>query len=368
MGPEDDDLRADLETAIGADEGGEVPPAPPPVDKPIDTPSAPPTAKGERDALGRFLPKKGESTAAAPAPDPGTISPGIPGKEAIPAPVPQIGAAAPAAMPAPAGWGPAVREHWANLPQPVQEYVHQREQQMQRWANDTAPLRTAGEQFIRAIQPYQMTIQAEGVDPLTAVTNIMKFGTTLRFGTPHEKAVAIAQCVQAYGVDIMALDSALAGVAPEGGAAPQINVQAEVQRALAPLMQQAQARQQWEAQQTHEQARQELVTFAQDPKHEFIADVREIMADMIEVAERQRYTLPLQDAYDRACALHPEVSKVIMARQQGVNASKLTQNAQRAKAAAVSVKGVAPVGNPTAVEPSSIRESIEAAIEAHSRV
>jgi hypothetical protein len=65
--------------------------------------------------------------------------------------------------------------------------------------------------------------------------------------------------------------------------------------------------------------------------------------------------------------LHPEVSKVIMARQQGANARQLTAAAQRARGAAVSVKGAAPVGNPNGHEPTSIRESIEAAIESHSR-
>jgi hypothetical protein len=259
-----------------------------------------------------------------------------------------------------------VREHWGKLPQPVQEFIHQREQQMQRWANDTAPMRNAGEQFMRAIEPYRMTIQAEGVDPITAIGNLMQVGTTLRFGTPLEKAQVIAQCVKAYAVDIEALDAALVGAIPQGQ--PQVNVQAEVQRALAPLMQQAQQRQYYEAQRTQEEARTELVSFAQDPKHEFMEDVRVLMADIIEVADKQGMNLPLQDVYDRACALHPEVSKVIMARQQGANAQQLTQKAQRARAAAVSVRGVAPVGNPTASEPSSIRDSIEAAIEAHSRV
>jgi hypothetical protein len=366
MGPEDDDLRADLETAIG-EEGGDAPPTPPPppqipegtanavpaVDKPVDKP-----ASGERDSLGRFLKKP--DAAAAPTPGVPSPTPGGPGPV-----TPATPAAAPAVQ-APAGWGPAVREHWSKLPQPVQEYVHQREQQMQRWANDTAPLRQAGEQFLRAIEPYRMTIQAEGVDPITAIGNLMQVGTTLRFGTPLEKAQVLAQCVKAYGVDIEALDAALVGAVPQGQ--PQVNIQAEVQRALAPLMQQAQARQQWEAQRTQEEARTELVAFAQAPEHEFMNDVRALMADLIEVADKQGMNLPLQDVYDRACALHPEVSKVIMARQQGASAQQLTQKAQRAKAAAVSVRGVAPVGNPTAVEPSSIRDSIEAAIEAHSRV
>ena len=178
----------------------------------------------------------------------------------------------------------------------------------------------------------------------------------------------VAQVVNAYGVDIRSLDSALVGAALPEVQPQQVNVQAEVQRALAPLMQMAQQRQQAEAQQLSEAARSDLQAFASDPAHEFLGDVRGVMADMLEVADRQKVALSLQDAYDRACALHPEVSKVIIARRQGANAQQLTQAAQRARSAAVSVRGSAPVGNPNAVEPSSIRESIEAAIEAHSRV
>jgi hypothetical protein len=259
------------------------------------------------------------------------------------------------------------REHWAQTPPQVREYVAQREQQMQQWAREVAPLRNAGQAFLQAIEPFRMTIQAEGVDPLTAVSNLMQVGTTLRFGTPAEKAQVIAQVVNSYGVSVEALDAALVGAAPPDGGSP-VNVQAEVQRALQPLLSYAQQRQYAEVQQTQEQAAGELEQFASDPKHEFIDDVRMLMADMIEVADRQRQNLSLQDAYDRACSLHPDVSKVIMARRQGASAQQLTAAAQRARSAAVSVRGTAPVGNPGGPEPSSIRESIEAAIEAHSRV
>ena len=378
MGP-DDDLRGDIEAAMSGEPAAEPSPAPEPsppapaadpgpgvaaVPKPGEAAGEPAT----RDALGRFVKKDGAAAAGPGMGTPASATPGTGQPPTTAAPIPPA-PPPPTTLQPPAGWGPAVREHWAGLPQPVQEYVLQREYQMQRWANDTAPLRNAGEQFLRAIEPHRMTIQAEGVDPYTAVANLMQVGTTLRFGTPVEKARVIADCVQTYGIDIQTLDSILAGVAPQQGQAPQINVQAEVQRALQPMMSALQQRQQWEAHQTTESARQELIAFASDQGHEFIDDVREIMADMIEVAAKYKHDLPLQEAYDRACALHPEVSKVIMARQQGVNAQKLTQNAQRAKAAAVSVRGAAPAGKPDGShEPSSLRDSIEAAIEAHSRV
>jgi hypothetical protein len=194
----------------------------------------------------------------------------------------------------------------------------------------------------------------------------MQTATRLRFGTAQEKAATVAQIVQAYGVDIQALDNSLAGHAPAQNGPSGVDVQAEVQRALAPLMQAAQARHQQSAQEQASIARSELQEFAQDK--EFIRDVRNDMADIIELAEKQGRPMTLQAAYDRACLLHPEVARVMLARQQGVNAQKLTQNAQRARSAAVSVNGAAPIGSPNAAEPSSIRESIEAAIESHSRV
>lgn len=369
-----EDLRADIAAALSSDEGST-----PEVDTSVDTSAAEPAPaeaapvepKSDgtvRDALGRFVPKaKASDTDGAGAAT--EVSQVPPTATTDGAPV--TAAPAPAeAVQAPSSWGPSVRQHWGTLNPEVQQQIVQRETQMQRWANETAPLRQAGEAFMQAVQPFQMAIQAEGVDPITAVTNLMQIGNTLRFGTPIEKAATVAKIVNAYGVDIRSLDSALAGESPPPGTgAPDASyVQQAVQQALAPLMQAAQQRQQAEAQRSTEAARTELQTFAADAKNEFFNDVRGDMADLIEVAARNGRDMPLAEAYQRACMLHPEVSRVMLARQQGVNAQALTQAAKTARSAAVSVKGAAPVGNPERREPTSVRESIEAAIAAHSRV
>lgn len=364
-----DDMRADIEAALESSAEAPEPAAAPAAPEPSAAePAAPVDDGGTRDSLGRFVSKaKLADTPAATAPtaDPSLLS----GNPAAVLDTP-AGAVAPAAAPAgpaaPAGWGPAVREHWGALPVPVREQVMQREQQMQRFVNDTAPARQTGEQFMQAIQPYQMAIQAEGVDPITAVTNLMQVGSTLRFGTPLEKANTVAKLVQAYGVDIVALDTALVGGTQPAGQQSGVNIQAEIQRALAPLMQAAQQRQHATEQQTAEQARNEITQFEQGK--EFIQDVRSDMADLLDVASKNGRDMSLQQAYDTACMLHPEVSKVMMARRQGSTAQDLTQAAKKAKAGAVSIRGSAPVGSPDRAEPSSVRASIEAAIEAHSRV
>ena len=256
----------------------------------------------------------------------------------------------------------------------MQQEIAKREVEMQRFVNDTAQARHVGDAFTQAIQPFHTAIQAEGVDPITAVTNLMQLASRLRFGTPMEKAATLAQVVKAYGVDVRSLDGALDEVLngnmqqqPQGGADPQY-VQQAVQQALAPLYQAAQQRQQAQQQEAEGRTRSELQQFADDPKNEFFQHVRKLMADVLDVAAKQGQELSLADAYQRAVVLHPEVSRVMLARQQGVNAQSLTEAARRAKGAAVSVRGSAPVGNPNGVEPSSIRESIEAAIESHSRV
>jgi hypothetical protein len=313
-----------------------------------------------RDSLGRFVPKAKVGSDVAPpagqAPGPGSpaTQPGAAPGEATPTPAPQ-------------SWSPAAREHWAQMPAQVQQEVYRREQEMQRFVNDTAGARQVAERFYQTVQPFLPTIQAEGVDALTAVGNLMQFATRMRMGTPNEKATTIAALVKAYGVDVNALDSALVGQPLPQDGNPQANVQAAVQQALQPIYQAAQQRQQRIQQEAAWGAQSEMSQFAQEPNHEFFGDLRSMMADLIEVAERQGHELSLEDAYWRAAMLHPEVSRVIMARQQGVNAQQLTAAARRAKSAAVSVRGSAPVGSPNGAEPSSIRESIEAAIESHSR-
>ena len=375
MGPDDEapdddgpSLRDTLESAIETHDG-EV--SSPPADPGSDARPAAPAqqqeagaepgkaTRGDRDALGRFLPKTGqepqEGVQAAPG-TPGATQPQI----GQPAPV----QAAPQAVPAPASWSPLAREQWKAVPPAVQQEVARREQEMQRFVGEASAARNIAERFTATIQPYLGVIQQEGVDPLTAVRNLMSITQTMRSGTQHEKAQLLAQVIKVYGVDIGTLDSALVGELPQGQ--PQgVDVNAAVQQALAPLYQAAQQRQYQIVQAAEGEARSELEVFAQDPANEFFGDLRYEMADIIEVAERQGRTVTLQQAYERAAMLHPEVSKVMLARQQGASAQALTRNAQRARAAAVSVRGSAPVGGPVGREPTSIRESIEAAISQH---
>ena len=327
-----------------------------------------PEAEGERvrDALGRFVPKDGGQEAAKePAAPAQGQAPAQPANEAqAPAQAPQQGERPPVNVP------PALREHWQALPEGFRQYTLQREQQVQQVLQSTADARRFQQEFGQMVQPYLPFMRAEGAEPMQAIQNLMDIAVSLRTGSPQQKAQLVAQLVGNYGVDIGALDAALAGVAPQQpqGFDPSV-IQREVQAALSPIVQAAQQRRAQMEQQTQAEVMSELEQFAQDPKNEFFEDLRNTMADIIELGERQGRKITLGEAYQTAAMLHPEISQIMLARRQGQSVQSHSQAAQRAKAAAVSVKGSGADMSPAqAPDASTVRAAIEAAIDSNTRV
>jgi len=273
---------------------------------------------------------------------------------------------------APASWRPDVREHWAQLPPDVRAEVARREGEMQRAMQETSEVRKFAEQLSRVVEPYQVFIKAENSNPLQAIDNLMSTAARLRTSTAPELAQLMAGMVRQFGVGrfgnqfIEALDSALAGEIPHVDP-QQVRLQQAIQQQLAPVTQFMSQFQQ--AQYAHEarvrsKASSEVEQFL--AQAEFGADVREEMADLMEVAERHHRSLSLQDAYRQACVSDPRIRKVLQGRLQAHGTQQLTGAAQRAKAAAVSVSG-APTLAPMQAEPDSVRAAVVAAIAANSR-
>jgi hypothetical protein len=178
-------------------------------------------------------------------------------------------------------------------------------------------------------------------------------------GSPVQKAEMLAHLVKTYGVDIRALDDALVGVQPQE--TQQNQFEALIDQKMQPinqLMQQLNMLQQQGQQQTRAQADQEVAQFAQSA--EFLNDVRNDMADLIDLANKQGRSLSLQEAYDRACAIHPEISKVMEQRRQTEAITGGNQRIAQKKMAASSLNG-RQVGTGGGVESLSIRDQLNAA-------
>jgi hypothetical protein len=258
---------------------------------------------------------------------------------------------------APQSWKPGAREVWSQLPAEVRAEVHRRERETARVMQETAQARQVTDFVSKLQQKFAPALQAEGVDALTAAANLMSLSSRLRFGTPIEKAQLAATIVRTYGVDVGALAEALDG-APQGSAPAQQQAPVSDPR-VDQLFQQLEAVKQQRQEQVIRRATEEVEAFGADK--EFFSDVRDEMADLLEVAARRGVDLSLDQAYERACRMQPEISKVLDAREAAKRAENTNQFTQRARVAASSVRGTpATASTPS---PADLRASIEAAFE-----
>lgn len=367
MSTEPTTIRESLEAAIG--QVDEAAPAPDPVaqaDSPEIEAAIEPASEAEAAPAAADLNTLAEQQPDQPRDDQGKFKKPE-GQEITPGPK-----SGPKVDKAPASWRPEVREHWAQLPETVRAEVARREVEVQRTLQETAAARQYAESINRAFQPYEAYIKAEGANPLQVIDNLMGTAVRLRTATGPELAQLMAGMVQQFGTGrfgqqfIEQLDSALAGNAPRTDPG-QAQLQQVIQQQLAPVQQfmsqfqQAQAAQQA---QVAQRAANEVEQFL--GRTEFGNDVREEMADLLEVASRRGQELSLADAYKQACLMNPQVRAALQARQKTRQAQNQSSVAQRARAAAVSVPSSGPSMAPRQ-EPNDVRSAIEAAIAMTSR-
>ena len=261
----------------------------------------------------------------------------------------------------PQSWKPGAREAWGSLPPDVRAEVHRREKEAARVVQETAPARQVYQHLGQLQQKYAPALQAEGVDVVTAATNLMDLASRLRFGTPVEKATLAATIIRNYGVDINALANVLDGQVPQqlhpqqGQPQPGMYQDPRVDQLLQQLEQAKQSR----IEQTVQAATNEVETFGADK--DFFQDVREDMADMLELAAKRGIDMTLEQAYDRACSMHPEIAKVLEARKAAQAAGTQNGSTRKARAAASSVRGTPATASTS--QPGDLRGAIEAAIE-----
>lgn len=346
---------AEVATAPEAPAAAEAEPAE------AETPAA--AAQRARDEAGRFARKAPEGKATAVAPK--VVKPTAPAPAAPKPPTPEAAIATPAPeapkapvqpeLRAPQSWKPQAREHWQKLPPEVQQEVVRREREAAIAIQQAAPARQLAEDFQRMLEPYRALLTDE---PLKVVGGLLQTAAQLQTAPPAHKARLVANIIQSYGVPVDALAAALEG--GQGGA-PQAapahvdpaNLAAQVrQQVMQDLQRQRQAA---EAQ----KAQSEVEAFVQSAP-EFLEDVREDMADLMEVASRRGQTLSIQDAYTRALKMHPEVSRVLEQRQRAQAATAQQAATQKARAAASSVR-TQPASGPSAPKPADLRSALEQA-------
>jgi len=266
------------------------------------------------------------------------------------------------ALRAPAGWSAQAREAFGSLPRVVQEDVLRRERDFAVGIQKNAEAGKFGNRVKEVLQPFQAIMQMEGADEIQAIHGLATTAASLRLGTPVEKAKTISNLIRAYGVDIQVLDDVLSG--------SQVNdedfkIKKLLDEQMAPfkqMMTTINSKRLEQGQQVMQTVDAEIAELERTA--EFLNDVRDDVADILELYANRGRTITMKEAYDRAVAMNPELQKIIKSRE---DAEKIKANAVRIdekRRAAASVHGSG-AGMAKVPAGSSIRESLEAAWDAH---
>ena len=252
---------------------------------------------------------------------------------------------------------------WNALPLHVRQEVYRREGQVNQAMQEAAQSKEIASAFQNAVAPYQARLQSLG-GAIPAVQRLLQAETMLATGTRTEVAGYMAKLIKDYDVDIAMLDSVLSGQqqAPQQQSQQTPDIQAivnqQVQQALAPLIQERQQKQQ----QSYQAVVSTVEDMSLDPQYPHFDQLREDMADIVDMKAKRGIAISLPEAYAIAAQMNSEVASQ-MQRQTVMNtAAQQHQQAQRAKLAASSVTGSpAGGGSQVVVGDGSLRGAIEAA-------
>ena len=263
---------------------------------------------------------------------------------------------------APQAWKPEAREFWNQIPEAARREIMRTEQSIQQTLRDTVEDRRLAGAIKETIRPFEHMMKAEGANPIQAIDNLLTTAARLRTGNVQDVATLVTEIVTQFGTGrfgnqfIQALDGALAGKAPQQQVDPYV---AQMEQRVRQMEQVFQQQQYQQNQQIEYGAQNEVAQFMQNA--EFGNDLREEMADIIELGAQRGQTISLQDAYDRACWANPEIRNILTQRQERERAQQTNQVAQTARRAAASVGG-SPAFNASQEAPSDLRSAIEFAM------
>lgn len=331
------DLRTALSNAMSSGKL-ETPATPAPA--PATTPAAPaastaPASPGmARDEAGRFAGKAdAPQEVVAPKADTTSVQ-GEPGAVAPPSEAAPGKPTAPKYKP-PASWKPAAREKWGTLPEDLQETIAQREREFAQRINRAAE---AEKRWAR-LEPLLGGQQLDAIEP------DLRRALSWRQADATTRAAMIADMVAEGKVPVEALDTLLAQkLGNQPAAAPQAQQEFKDPRfdRFIAQMQQAQ----------RAKLHSQVQAFAET--HEFYPDVEETMAGLIEGGIAKG----LDDAYNRALRLHPEIQEVLDQRKAAEAARTGQPAIERAQTAASSVRA-SPI-TASAPAPTDLRSQISA--------
>jgi hypothetical protein len=233
----------------------------------------------------------------------------------------------------PSTWKKDYWEKYDKLDPDLRKYILQRENEYKAGLSTYNGEVKSAQTLKQAIEPFMPELQRHNIDPAQWIRNLGNAHQTLALGSPQAKAQMFMKLAQDYGVDLRQLGS------PQQ-VDPQLQYITQNLQGLQQQWEQFQTQQQLAEQQAISQTIEEFKADAE--QHPHFDAVRETMAGLLQSGMAQN----LQEAYDKAVYMSPEVrEQVLAAQQQREQASRLEQQAslaRQARAKAVSPRSVTP--------------------------
>jgi hypothetical protein len=272
---------------------------------------------------------------------------------------------------APSSWTNEAREGWNTVPLPIRQEILKREKEVTDVLGQSASARQLMENLHNVVAPHMPRIQANRIHPLDTIKNLLEADNLLATADQPRRAGFLAKIIKDYGIDVEELDKALAGQL-QGRGNPNQEIAQAVQQAIGPLLtpiQNWQREQAANALREQEEASKIVQRMELDPKYEFFGEVRDYMADIMDIYTKRGLAISPEEAYNKAIQTHPEISRVVQERTEQEAAktalSRGTEAARKARIAGSSVGSSAPLGgSPSGNGSMSLRDTIEAAFTA----
>ena len=254
-----------------------------------------------------------------------------------------------------------MKAHWEKAPPELRQAIAQREADFERGINNYKSRDAEAKAITDLFQPYEWMLRNENATPATAIAPLLQTAALLRTGTPQQKSQAVAQMIQQFQIPLDQVASHF-----NGQPQPQDNHYNQLAQQVQQLTQHI-TQSQYEAQKQNEsRALSVIQQFAADPANAHFEAVQDRMLSLLQaphilgdtglMSEREK----LQLAYDTAIRLDPAISQQMFAQQQqNLQAQNQTQ---RAKAAAVQIKGAPSAGLTTALNQTDRRAVIANAL------
>lgn len=209
-----------------------------------------------------------------------------------------------------------------------------------------------------AMTPFMPLLQQHNMQPGAWITSLGEAQRELLTGTPERKIEMFANLARAYGVPLATIQAYSGGQQVDPAVTQLMQQLQEVNSRVAGV-------EQYRSTQEDNSLQQEISAFGRDPNHPHFAAVQASMAQLLETGNAQT----LEDAYEKAIWLDPEVRQAEIARQAQLNApaaptAPRPNAVSAAKAAAVSPKSATPAGAASVVPPTDRRALLAANMDA----